>query len=94
MAAGPLEVPPPVLDDDHVVAVHVHVALAFVPAAALLGDREVEADPVAGDLGGQLDGVLLGDRETVSMPDVGIGDGVGRPEWHPVLHGRVVEAGP
>ena len=43
-AAGAAEVLAAVLHDEHLVAVVVDIAAALVPASALLGDREVEAD--------------------------------------------------
>ena len=47
MVAGPPEVLAAVLDRQHQVAVRLGVRVALAVAAALLGDREVEADPGA-----------------------------------------------
>ena len=51
LLAGPAEVGAPVLDRQHLVAEVAHVAPALAVAAALLGDREVEADRGAVEAG-------------------------------------------
>ena len=96
-AAGGAEVAAAVLDHDEVVAVDLPVAVALAVAAALLGDREVEADAV--DLRArQLDRVLLCDRETelVRTPrdQPRVGQRRALAERHVIRARRAVEARP